>query len=216
MCFSATASFTSGAILSTIGVISIKKAKEPSDIPFASIPLIFAIQQICEGFLWLALTNPDYAFLEDFSTYTFLVFAQVIWPFWVPFSIFKFNKYKNSNFWKYISIALIGLGAFVSLALLYHLIYYPVNGEVLGSHINYNQDYPEKYRVLGGFLYVIVTIVPIFLHRNIRMTILGLAILLSYIITEIFYDQYIVSVWCFFAAILSIIVLWVISGKKPK
>jgi hypothetical protein len=126
MCFSAAASFTSGVVLSTVGAISIKKAKEPADIPFASIPLIFAIQQFLEGFLWLALTNPDYAFMEHFSTYSFLVFAQVIWPFWIPFSVFKFSKFEKRDLSKFISIVLVGVGTFLSLASLVYLINYPI------------------------------------------------------------------------------------------
>lgn len=89
MCFSASASFGAGVILSVIGIASIKKVQSPSQIIFVSIPLIFAVQQIMEGFLWLALTNTHYAPLQKFTTYVFLFFAQVVWPFWVPYVILK-------------------------------------------------------------------------------------------------------------------------------
>ena len=59
MCFSASASFGAGIVLTGIGVASIKKSDTRSKSLFASIPLIFGIQQITEGFLWLALSNPD-------------------------------------------------------------------------------------------------------------------------------------------------------------
>lgn len=211
MCFSATASFSTGAVLTVAGAFSIKQAKQKETLPFASIPFIFAAQQVIEGMLWLALSNPEYAFLENFSTYSFLFVAQVIWPFWVPFSIHKFSDFKKRPITKRIGQSLIVVGAFVSIALGYHLFYYPVEGSILGNHIHYEQDYPEKYRLLGGILYVLVTILPPFLSKNKRMWLLGILIFSSYIITEIFYTQYIVSVWCFFAAILSAVVLWVVQ-----
>jgi len=36
------------------------------------------------------------------------------------------------------------------------------------------------------------------------MWMFGTAIFISYIITAIFYDHFVVSVWCFFASIISI------------
>ncbi len=87
MCFSAGASFTAGAVLTVIGVVSIRESHERQQIPFASIPLLFAIQQIFEGFVWLSFTNPDFAFTRWVSAYMFIFIAQVVWPFWVPFSI---------------------------------------------------------------------------------------------------------------------------------
>jgi hypothetical protein len=46
---------------------------------------------------------------------------------------------------------------------------------------------------------------------------LGIAILVSYIMTKIFYTDYIVSVWCFFASVISIAVYAVILElNKPN
>jgi hypothetical protein len=58
-----------------------------------------------------------------------------------------------------------------------------------------------------------VTVVPLFINANKRMLVLAVAILLSYAVTLIFYSQYVVSVWCFFAAVLSAIILWIVNGK---
>ena len=49
MCFSTEASFISGAVLSIIGIATIKKAQTPAQIIFAVIPLLFAVQQIAEA-----------------------------------------------------------------------------------------------------------------------------------------------------------------------
>jgi hypothetical protein len=45
---------------------------------------------------------------------------------------------------------------------------------------------------------------------------MGLTILVSYIITTIFYTNYIVSVWCFYATVISITVLFVVPGPGKK
>lgn len=214
MCFSATASFTAGTILSTVGVFSIRKAKKNPDIPFASIPLFFGAQQIMEGFLWLALSNPDFAFMEHFSTYAFLFFAQVIWPFWVPFSIFRFNELKKNQISNIVGKVMIGIGLFIAVSMSYFIATNPVDSEILDCHISYSQAYPQKYALLGGILYLIATLGPHFTTKNKKMWILGISTLTSYIFTKIFYSQYVVSVWCFFAAILSTLILWIVMSKK--
>jgi len=51
MCFSATASFASGVLLSTVGAATIRENKEPSRRLFAAIPMVFGLQQLSEGFV---------------------------------------------------------------------------------------------------------------------------------------------------------------------
>ncbi|MFP5470878.1 MAG: DUF6629 family protein [Bacteroidia bacterium] len=211
MCFSASASFGAGAVLSVIGVASLKQVKTPSEIPFASIPLIFAVQQITEGLLWLSFADSGNASLQMVTSYVFLFIAQVIWPFWVPFSVFKIEP--NVNRKKILGI-LVGLGSVVSLYLLFCLFNYTIEANIDGYHIAYMQDYPAALSKYGGMLYVIATIVPPLYCSLKRMSYLGLSILVSYVISTVFYQGYVVSVWCFFAAIISILVYAVMVAVK--
>jgi hypothetical protein len=57
MCFSAPISFAASALLLPTGLSSLHTAyrHNPSDIPLASIPVAFAIQQACEGLVWLGI-----------------------------------------------------------------------------------------------------------------------------------------------------------------
>ena len=222
MCFSAVASFGAGVVLSVIAVASIKKTKTPSQIIFASIPLIFAIQQITEGFVWLSLSNPVYASFQQASTYIFLFVAQVVWPVWVPFAILKLEPKKRR---RRAEIILVGIGALVSLYFGYCLLTFPVEAKIIGYHISYQQDFPAAISNYCGGLYIVATIVPPFFSRIRRMWMFGATILISYIITKIFYTDYIVSVWCFFASVISIAVFAIlcelnnpnkIISKPPK
>jgi hypothetical protein len=211
MCFSASASFGAGVVLSVVGVASVKKAQTPSQAIFAGIPLLFAVQQVTEGFLWLALTDPAHASLQQVTTYTFLFFAQVVWPLWIPFSILKLEP-KDRR--RVIEKVLVGVGAVVSLYLGYCLMSYHVEAKVIGHHISYEQDYPTPLSLFGNSLYGIATVVPLFLSRVRHMRVLGITILISYAITAILYTDYVVSVWCFFAAIISIAIYVIMYNLK--
>jgi hypothetical protein len=211
MCFSANASFSAGIVLTAIGVFSIRKAQNPSHLLFAGIPLIFAIQQLTEGIVWLTLLNPGYAVLLKIATFVFLFFAQVLWPLWVPVAILLLEK--EGTRMKFQKL-LVGMGALVSFYLAYCLFRYPVRAEIVGYHITYRQDYPAALANIGAVLYVISTIAPAFFSHIKRMWMLGVTVLVSYLVTELFYEHYIVSVWCFFASVISISVLVIMLEIK--
>ena len=92
MCFSATASFGSGAVLAVIGVVTLKITRKPSHLVFAFIPVLFAIQQISEGFVWLSLQNNEYAKWQTIPIHIFMVFAHIVWPFWITLSAWLLEK----------------------------------------------------------------------------------------------------------------------------
>jgi len=48
------------------------------------------------------------------------------------------------------------------------------------------------------------------------MQLLGATILISYIFTTLFYKEYLLSIWCFFAAILSGIVFLIMDVLKKE
>jgi hypothetical protein len=213
MCFSASASFGAGVVLAAVGIASIRKVESPSQIPFATIPLLFAMQQFTEGFLWLSLTDTAFASLKEVCTYNFLFFAQVAWPIWAPFAIMKMEpKERRRKF----ELALVGIGVVVSAYLAYCLVLYPVDARVDGAHIAYDQDYPRSLGSYGSLLYFAATVAPPFFSRIRRMWLLGTAILVSYVITYILYTDYIISVWCFFAAVISMAIYAIMYGLKKS
>ena len=216
MCFSANASFGTGIALSIIGVVALKKTHLSSQIPFAAIPLIFSIQQLAEGCLWLMLRNSNFLVAEHAITYIFLFFAQIIWPVWVPISFLILEKKKSrTNLQK----LLVGIGVLVSSYLGYCLIAFPVQARIVEHHITYDQAYPHALSNYVALFYLIATIAPPFFSHVKKMPLLGIAILMSYAITTFFYDDYLISVWCFFASVISIAVYAIIvemDKAKPR
>ncbi len=211
MCFSASASFGAAVVLTAVAVVAIKKTTSASQLPFAVIPLIFGIQQLSEGFVWLALTNNTYTAFKEISTYTFLFFAQSVWPLWLPFAIFKME---NNTKRKQVQKIWVAIGAILSVYLGWCLFTYHVDPTITGLHISYNKVYPAAVNKYCGFIYIIATIVPAFFSTSNRMWTLGITILVSYIITAILYQDHIVSVWCFFASFISVLIAFILYKNK--
>ena len=105
---------------------------------------------------------------------------------------------------KNIQKVFVGAGLLVGFYLAFCLISFNVQAKIVGQHIAYNLDYPSSLRYCGLVFYALATIVPAFFSHIRRMWMFGVAILISYIVSAVFYEHYILSVWCFFASIISI------------
>jgi hypothetical protein len=210
MCFSAGASFTGGVIISAIGVATIRKVHKPSQILFASIPLFFGFQQLAEGLLWLTLPLPAYENIRHLSTYIFLAMAQVIWPVLIPLSVLLMEKSEKK---KKIIIILLLTGAALSVYYSFCLLSFNVYPQIDGYHIFYKTDFPESFAIVAFVFYLIASITPLFVSSIKRTHMLGILMTLSCLITGIFFTQFLLSVWCFFAALISGVVYWIVSDS---
>lgn len=211
MCFSAGASFGASAVLGAVSVATFKNVKSPTQIPFAMIPALFAVQQAAEGMLWVALSGTDHTSWRHFPVYIFLIFAQVVWPIWVPYSILLLEKERDR---KKILFMLLAIGTVISLYLLYCVIVYDVEAEIHERHIRYTLNFPIGLALISSVFYFIPTVLPLFVSSFRRMWVLGLAILLSFIAAKIYFEAHLISVWCFFAAVISIVVLGLLIMSK--
>lgn len=212
MCFSTQASFGAGALLAVAGVLAIKKTIKPAHIPFAAIPLLFAAQQVSEGFLWIALTSVTYAHWKINAMFVFLFFAQVVWPLWVPLSIWQLEKEAPR---KKILFLVFCIGIFTSCVLAYFLVAYRVTAYVNGSHIFYELGYPGISMKLG-ILYFIPTVISSFLSTWRGVKWMGLAILLSFIVSKLFFKEELISVWCYFAAVISAVIFLIMHNIRKS
>lgn len=208
MCFSAAASFAGGAVISAVGVATQKKVQKPSQRLFALIPLLFGFQQFTEGILWITLRSGENNWLQNTTTYIFLITALVIWPVMVPTSMWFMEEGEKR---KKILTGLIVTGGILSLFYAYCLIAYDVTPQINNFHIQYVDDFPKTFVDIAFVFYPVSTIVPLFVSSFSRMWVFGILIAVSYIITGILFAQYLTSVWCFFAAIISVVIYWILS-----
>ena len=216
MCFSAEASFGASLIIGTAGVLAIVKSKNLPQKLFASIPIVFSIQQFTEVMLWLTLSNPSLNSWQPVFLHLFLVFAIVFWPVWIPLTI---RLLETEPMRKKILNVLLVIGVFISLGIAWILWSYPVKVMSGGHHLHYVLDIPPGIRKMTdafSLLYCLSTIASPFLSGIKRMKWLGIVFALSYIFTLIFYKGFVVSIWCYFAALLSLVILWILTGIRKK
>lgn len=208
MCFSAESSFAVAGLLLPAGVYCVRKAlrEEPAYLGFALIPFGFSIQQAVEGLVWLSLRY-DAPVLKAWGATIYLLFALAIWPIWFPLSA-AWAEPPGIRRWILTAWTTVG-------SLWLYLAWFPVLNdpskirvEVIEHSLRYR--YPDSFLASGPSqwfmttIYMVCTVIPLLLMSRWREMIVPVAIgLFSAIISGWFYNYSYTSVWCFFAAVLS-------------
>lgn len=209
MCFCAEASFAASVLLAGAGVYAIKKAQSPGMLALASAPLLFAVQQAAEGFLWVAHQNPAFLSWQKPSIYAFLLIAQVVWPIWAPLAVWLIEPDKSR---KKIISWFVAIGGITSLYMLFCLFYREPSALIDERHIRYS--FYNPWVNFRRVFYFLAAVVPIFISSFKWMKLLGAVMLGSMIFSYIFFTRYVISVWCFFAAVLSILIILVVATNR--
>lgn len=200
MCFSASASFIAGTALLAVGVAALRNTKARTERPLAMIPLLFGIQQLIEGIIWLTFRY-DAPIVNQTMTYAYSGFSHVLWPIYVPVAmgVLEAVRWRKRTLFAF---AAAGIG--VGLYLLYSIVARPVVAQVVGGHIVYAS--PHFYLVPVMLLYLTATCVSCLFSSHGFVKLFGVLLFLSFIATYFVHVGALVSIWCFFAAILSLLI----------
>lgn len=210
MCFSASASFIAGTALSAAGVATLRMTTRRAEIPFAMIPLLFGVQQITEGMIWLSFRN-ELPLSNATLTLVYSLYSHVLWPMFVPFAVGLLETVS----WRKKALAACQVaGAGVGLYLLYFIVQFPVTSRVLGQHIVYES--PHFYIVAVMTLYLIATCVSSILSSRRIIQVFGALSLATFLAAYAIHVATLVSVWCFFAAVLSFIVYYYFKQERSN
>lgn len=202
MCFSATASFSAGALLIGISVLTIKAARTPAEVPFAAIPLLFGLQQLCEGAIWLGFSH-EAPLTRPLLTHVYSFFSHVLWPAYIPLAVLLLEppgQRRRMLRW------CVAIGSAVALYLLAIIVTNPIIAQPVGKHIEYISPHFLAPVTMAWYL-VAVTISPM-LSSHRPVVIFGVMALLSFAGAWVFYMNWFISVWCLFMAVLSGIILF--------
>ena len=192
MCFSATASFAAAGGLAIIGGASLAVAKK-EDKALAAIPLMFSIQQACEGVQWLYLNSGS---TSSIAAYGFLFFAYIVWPVYVPMTVWILDR-KRRNVLRWFILA----GIAVSVYFLEAFIDEPLTVGKMYMCIAYVfhqplEDYANIFYLLAVFGSLLASSMAVFRWYGVAICILAAT-------AWAFYSFAFTSVWCFFSAIVS-------------
>ncbi len=98
-------------------------------------------------------------------------------------------------------LAFVVMGLAVGAYLLYSLVVNPIQARPMAGHVDYQS--PHFYIVASMTLYLLSTTVSLLLSSHVWVKVFGALTLAASFTAYVFYAHWFISVWCFFAALLS-------------
>jgi hypothetical protein len=210
MCFSAPVSFGAAALLVPLGLRALWLAWQTNRrfLGLAAFPLLFGLQQMSEGLLWLNLAGFHAEYTRN-AALGFLFFVYLAWPMMTPLAARALEDHPvRRSILLYTALFAGLMGALVFFPLL------PGDARLHVSIVQHSIFYEHRplfdlpwddWLSRGGFALVIT--LPLLTSSVANVRIFGGLVVFSLILSSLFFDYAFISVWCFFAAILSLFIL---------
>ncbi len=203
MCFSATSSFIASGVIGAIGIATLRHVREPRALLFASVPMLFAVHQFTEGWVWLGLDGRIGKVGFDHVSFLFMLYAQGILPLLMPAAVVLMEP---PGWRRTVILGLTGIGALVCVWDVAGLIFLPSRCFVEQNSIAYRN--PATGSLWLSYLYILATCGALLLstHRVVRWY--GVLNVVALSIAEVVKEYAFASVWCFYAALMSVMIYW--------
>jgi hypothetical protein len=227
MCFSASASFTASAVLIPLGMYSTHIARTTGQkgyMPLAMTPIFFGVQQFVEGLEWTAIDAGKIEPLTTLAGLGFLFFAYCFWMIWIPWSAWSIARFTESpglvRRLKWVAIVSTILGTAFYLPVLFNppalqpaihstgRLVYDISNLHSAIH-NFVNTEPVGELVYWGFI-----VLPLVALSDKAVRLFGVLIFVSIFLTWFTYSKTFNSVWCFYCAILSIFIIWIVNRPR--
>jgi hypothetical protein len=202
MCFSPDADFTASAVVGVVGIATLRRVRGRHELIIGALPLLFALHQFTEGFVWLGLRGEVSSGLGNTAKDIYVIFAYVALPIIVPLGLYLLEPSRKHRRWV---LPFVMLGVAVGGFLLWQVTQHPLYAQEHASCIAYNSNAP--YMAQAAVVYVIATCAPALLSSRRCLQWFGVVNLVGVAIAYSVREAEFTSVWCVYAALVSVLIL---------
>lgn len=201
MCFSLEADAAVGLALLPVGVATLREVRHARELPFASLPLLFAVHQLVEAVVWAGVEGTVSPRTMQLAIVAYLVFALPVLPTLVPLAVLMLEpRAARGRVAPYV-----GLGVVVSAYLAYAMATGPVTATALPHAITYDADL--RLGLVWAALYIVAVIGPSVQSGYPSIVAFGWFNLVGLVVVGLVYLEAFISLWCVYAALTSLLVL---------
>lgn len=202
MCFSPEADAAVGVIVTAVGVDALRHVRASKEIVLGSLPLLFGIHQLTEAFVWWGLEGHVAHDIQTIATWAYLGFAFALLPVLVPLAVGLVERKLGR---RRIITAFGALGVAVAVGLTVPMFRGPVTATMQSRHIEYNIEALTRGGQLTS-LYVIATCGALLASSYRDLAAFGVVNLIAIPLLIWLTVSGFVSLWCFWAAIASVVI----------
>lgn len=202
MCFSPDADYTAAVVVGAVGVETLRRVRLRRELIVGALPLLFALHQFTEGFVWLGLRGDVSSGLGDTAKDIYVLYAYALLPILVPLGLYLIEPSRRHRRWV---LPFVALGVAVGGVMLWQVTQYPIYAQEHASCIAYNSNAP--YLTQAAVAYAIATCAPALLSSRRYLQWFGILNILGLAIAFSVREAELTSVWCVYAALVSVLIL---------
>jgi hypothetical protein len=201
VCFSENADIVAGALLTPIGIASLREVRCWREVPFASLPMLFALHQFTEAFVWSASMGGVSHHVGRIAAIVYVAYALPVLPTLLPVSVLLLEPRKVR-----LRVApFVVIGLIVSSYLAIAMIRNPITVTAHAHSLEYGVGL--SYGYVWAVFYVIAVVGPSILSGYRSIVAFGTFNLVGLVVVAIIYIDAFASFWCILAGISSVLVL---------
>jgi hypothetical protein len=200
MCFSVTADLVAGAALLPVAAMSLREVRHWREVPFASLPAVFAAHQLIEAFVW-AWQDGDVS--PDLGSLAALIYVFIAWPLLpalIPPSVMLLEPRDKRR--RVAPLVAVGLVAAAYLA--YVVLMKPIVVVVHPHCLEYQTG--VVHPLVWATLYIAAIVGALVMSSHRMVVVFGVLNLVGLIVVAMVYFEGFTSLWCAYAALASIAV----------
>ncbi len=180
------------------------------------MPVMAGIQQFMEGYVWMGLSGGDSSMVW-LGAMGFIFFSWLLWPIWIPFSVYVLEppESRRKNMFLYFALAGTALG----LALYIPHLLYPdwVNVTINRDSLAYEGTMLLDYlipRWLTYAIYMFLLIAPPLMSTYLHIRLFGLTLIAIVSVVYFFLVYAYISFFCLLAGIGTLHLIYIILRNK--
>ena len=203
--------FTLSGAIGLVGILTLRKVSMPHEVVFALLPLLFALHQFDEGFVWLGMGGYTNTRALEMASGIFIYFAQGLLPFLVPLAIWLIERdsYKRKLL---VILTIMGLG--LAIYTMYGLSTIATTVRVVNNTLYYSNPWTQNYYDAG--IYILTTCGSLMLSSSISIQLFGFLNFIGLIIIYLLKPYGFTSVWCLYAATISGLLYFYFVERRIK
>ena len=207
--FSIILNFTLSGALFVVAILTFMKVSTPREVVFASLPLLFALHQFTQGFVWLGMYGLIGPRPLELAEGIFVFYAQGLLQFLVPLSLWLIEPAGTRR--KLIGVLMV-IGGILAAYTLYGLAIEPTSVYVKNHVLVYVNEWTDRAWI--GILYVLTTCGSLLLSRSIAIQLFGLLNFIFLVLVYLFIPYGLTSVWCLYAAAISVLLYFYFVERR--
>jgi hypothetical protein len=201
MCFSMEADVAAGLVILPVAVAALREVRHVREVPFAAMPLLFALHQLVEAVVWAGTEGHVSGQLQQAAAMVYLLFALAVLPTLMPTAVLLLEprgaRQRVAPF--------VAIGAVVSAYLGFVLV--SESFTVTPHSFGLEYDTGLLHGNLWALLYIIAVIGPSVMSGYRSIIAFGLLNLIGLTVVAILYAETFESLWCVYAAFASVLML---------